>query len=220
MCAILGVQLNNPNKEQIETIKRIFLESQIRGKHACGLSMIKNRKIWSYVIPEPAEVFVEKFEWSCLLGESKLRVIGHCRYSTSDLRYNQPLFTDTVSIAHNGVVTQDPPELWDRYGYDLETSNDSELLLRSVLAGNEPLKEFPDASMAVCELSVANGLRWWRNGKRPMYTTKVDNGYFITSTKDIALRAGLQNPSRAKPGVVYTPDGSTIIKSTKELIHV
>ena len=218
MCAILGVQLNNPSKEQIETIKRIFLESQIRGKHACGLSMIKNKKIWSYVIPEPAEVFVEKFEWSCLLGESKLRVIGHCRYSTSDLRYNQPLFTDTVSIAHNGVVTQDPPELWQRYGYELETSNDSELLLRSVLAGKEPLKEFPDASMAVCELSVANGLRWWRNGKRPCYTTKVDNGYFITSTKDIALRAGLKNPSRAKPGVIYTPEGHTIITKTEELV--
>jgi glutamine phosphoribosylpyrophosphate amidotransferase len=218
MCAIIGVQLNNPRKEQIETIKRIFLESQIRGKHACGLSMIKNNKIWSYVIPEPAEVFVEKFEWGCLLAEPKLTVIGHARYSTSDLRYNQPLFTDTTSIAHNGVVTQDPPELWDRYGYALETSNDSELLLRSVLAENEPLREFPDASMAVCELSVANGLRWYRNGKRPLYTTKVDNGYFITSTADIAKRAGLVKSSRAKPGVVYTAMGHTIITKVDDLV--
>lgn len=218
MCAVIGVHLNKPTENQIEFIKRVFLESQVRGKHATGLSMVKNSKIWSYIIPEPADVFVEKFEWGCLLSESKLRLIGHCRYSTSDLRYNQPLCGETHSIAHNGVVTQDPPELWGRYGHALETSNDSELLLRSVLAGNEPLKEFPDASMAVCELSVANGLRWFRNGKRPIYTTKVDNGYFITSTKDIALRAGLQNPSRAKPGIIYTPEGHTMITKTEDLI--
>ena len=218
MCAIIACHLNKPTEQQIEIIKRIFLESQIRGKHASGLSMIKNQKIWSYVTPESAETFVHNFEWGSLLGASKLQMIGHCRYSTSDLRYNQPLHTDTVALAHNGVVTQDPPELWDRYGYDLKTSNDSELLLRSLLGGNEPLKEFPDASMAVAELSVTTGLRWYRNAKRPLYSVKVSNGYFVCSTADIAKRVGLKNPVRCLPGVVYTPESATKIVKVEELI--
>jgi glutamine phosphoribosylpyrophosphate amidotransferase len=220
MCAVIGAYLQQPTKEQIETLKRIFLESQIRGKHATGLSVIKNNKPWSFVTAEPAEVMVEQFEWGSLQSNDTLALIGHCRYSTSDLRYNQPLRTDNIAVVHNGVITQDPPELWDRYGYELETSNDSELLLRAVVNGEEPLVRFPDASVAALELHKGGKMRWYRNGKRPLYTTKVENGYFVTSTKDIALRAGLQNPSRAKPGVVYTPNGSTIIKATKELIHV
>ena len=218
MCAIIGCYLEKPTPLQIEILKRVFLESQIRGKHACGLSIINNDKVWSYITPQPAEMFVETFEWGCLLSESKLRLIGHTRYSTSDLRYNQPLYGETVSIAHNGVVTQDPPELWGRYGYELETSNDSELLLRSVIAGNEPLLEFPDASMAVCELSVANGLRFYRNGKRPAWIASQKNGLFVCSTSDIAKRAGLKGAKRMVPGTIYTPTGSTMINSTKELI--
>jgi glutamine phosphoribosylpyrophosphate amidotransferase len=218
MCAVIGAYLQQPTKEQIETLKRIFLESQIRGRHATGLSVLKNNKPWSFVTAEPAEVMVEQFEWGSLQSNDTLALIGHCRYSTSDLRYNQPLRTGNVAIVHNGVITQDPPELWDRYGYELETSNDSELLLRSVVAGNEPLTEFANASIAALELHKGGKMRWYRNGKRPLYTTKVDNGYFITSTKDIALRAGLQNPSRAKPGVIYTPGTHTIITKVEELV--
>jgi len=218
MCAVIGCYLQQPTKEQIETLKRIFLESQIRGRHATGLSVLKNNKPWSIVLPQPAEVMVEQFQWGSLSSEGTLALIGHCRYSTSDLRYNQPLRTDNVAIVHNGVITQDPPELWDRYGYELETSNDSELLLRSVVAGNEPLTEFVNASIAALELHKGGKMRWYRNVKRPLYTTKVDNGYFITSTKDIALRAGLVNPSRAKPGVVYTATGHTIITKTEDLV--
>jgi len=218
LCALLACHLDKPTKQQIETLKSLFVESQIRGRHATGLSMIKNNKIWSYIMPEPAETFVEKFEWDRLLGEPKLRVIGHCRYSTSDLRYNQPLHTDKVALAHNGVVTQDSSEHWHRYGYDLETSNDSELLLRSVIVGNEPLVEFSEASMAVAELSVASGLRWYRNAKRPLYSVKVSNGYFVCSTRDIASRAGLKNAVRCSPGVVYTPRDTIKLIEVEELI--
>ena len=56
-------------------------------------------------------------------------MIGHCRYSTSDLQYNQPIYNDDYSIAHNGVVSQEMPERWkELYGYDCKTKNDSELI--------------------------------------------------------------------------------------------
>jgi len=218
MCAIIACHLEKPTDQQIEMLKRLFMESQIRGRHATGLSMIKNEKIWSCVTSQPAETFVDNFEWDNLFGVPKLQMIGHCRYSTSDLRYNQPLHTDKVALAHNGVVTQDSSEHWHRYGYDLETSNDSELLLRSVIVGNEPLVEFSEASMAVAELSVASGLRWYRNAKRPLYSVKVSNGYFVCSTRDIASRAGLKNAVRCSPGVVYTPRDTIKLIEVEELI--
>ena len=218
MCAILGVQLNNPTKDQIEIIKRLFIESQIRGRHASGLSILTNGKPWSYVTPNPAEYLVEKFNWSCALSQSKLVLIGHTRYSTSDLRYNQPLSSEEIAIAHNGVVTQDSPEMWNRYGYELNTTNDSELVLRSLIAGNEPMEEFPDASMAVCELSERKGVRWWRNGTRPLYAVKVDNGYFICSTADIAKRAGLNGAKKCVPGTIYTPSGKTKLLTLEEFV--
>jgi glutamine phosphoribosylpyrophosphate amidotransferase len=170
-------------------------------------------------MPESAEVFVEKFNWGSLSGDSKLELIGHARYSTSDLQYNQPIRVfDDLALAHNGVVDQRPPVYWKEYGYELTTANDSELLYQSRYAGNEPLVEFPTATMAVCELSTAKGLRWYRNGGRPMYQVKVSNGYFIMSTKDIALRAGLKSAKKCKPGFVYTPKGSAKLINVEELI--
>jgi glutamine phosphoribosylpyrophosphate amidotransferase len=147
-----------------------------------------------------------------------LQLIGHCRYSTSDLRYNQPLhiFND-FAMAHNGVVDQRPAAYWVEHGYELSTSNDSELLYQARYAKREPLKEFPEASMAVAELGLG-GIRWYRNGKRPLYYVKVANGYFICSTADIALRAGLTKPQRCKPGFVYTPEGKAKLSNVEELV--
>ena len=72
--------------------------------------------------------------------------------------------------------------MWGRYGYKLNTTNDSELIYHS----DEPLTEFPDASMAVAELHSNGTLRWYRNGKRPLY---MADGFFM-STKDIASACG------------------------------
>ena len=44
-------------------------------------------------------------------------------------------------------------------------------------------------SMGVCELFPNKTLRTYRNGKRPLYLTSVENGSIITSTADIPKRA-------------------------------
>jgi glutamine phosphoribosylpyrophosphate amidotransferase len=217
MCAIVGAYLEKPTAFQIETLKRLFVESQIRGKHASGYSMIRNGEIFTQVAPLPAEEFVKLHFDEVQPGDYTLQLIGHTRYSTSDLKFNQPLhiFGD-LSLAHNGVVDQRPAAYWVEHGYELATTNDSELLYQARHVGNEPLKEFPEASMAVAELSVI-GLRWYRNGKRPLYHVCVPNGVFICSTLDIALRAGLKKPIRCKPGWVYNPIGSAKLINVKEL---
>ena len=219
MCAIIGCFLESPTQQQIEKLKALYVESQVRGKHATGYSMIRNGRIFTQKAAAPAEIFVESHFAEVQPGDYTLQLIGHCRYSTSDLRYNQPLHNlDELSIVHNGVIDQRPPVYWKDWGYELQTQNDSELIWHSAFQGREPLIEFPEASMAVGELHVDKGLRFYRNGKRPAWIVPQANGFFVCSTEDIAKRAGIKKAKRMKPGVVYTPTGNAKITTINELI--
>ena len=219
MCGIVGAYLEAPSQQQIETLKRLFCESRIRGRHACGFSLIQNDKVITRKAPISAEWFVRMHFGEVQPGDHVLQLIGHTRYSTSDLEYNQPIQVfDDLAIAHNGVVDQRSPVYWEEYGYELTTCNDSELLYQARHVGRQPLEEFPEASMAVAELHAKGGMTWYRNGKRPLYQVKVENGWFICSTADIARRAGLEGPKRCEPGVVYRPDSVTKLIEVGELI--
>jgi asparagine synthetase B (glutamine-hydrolysing) len=155
--------------------------------HATGISYVKSNSIVTQKLPVSADKFPFDF-LSYLNEDGNLYMIAHCRYSTSDLEYNQPLANTEKSIVHNGVITQELPENWkELYGYDCMTKNDSELVLHS----DNPLQEFPNMSMGVCELRNDKTLRAYRNGKRPLYLTTFNNGCIITSTKDIPYRAGV-----------------------------
>ena len=193
MCAVIGAILLEPTKQDFAMIRRVFHESKIRGMHATGISFLPK---WSTGIetikePLPADQFVDKHLHDDNLNDmvaddGNLYLIGHCRYSTSDLEFNQPMVGTGKSIVHNGVITQELPENWkDIYGYDCMTKNDSELVLHS----NDPLQEFSHMSMGVVELYNDKKLRFYRNGKRPIYLSSIPNGCIITSTADIANRA-------------------------------
>jgi glutamine phosphoribosylpyrophosphate amidotransferase len=185
MCSVIGAIIKEPRAEDFLMLHRVFLESKIRGMHATGISYVKNGKIITEKRPVPADEFPFNFP-SYVNEDGSLYLIGHCRYSTSDLEFNQPIGNDTHSIVHNGVITQELPENWKKiYNYDCETKNDSELVLHS----GSPLEEFPDMSMGVCKLTNDKKLLVYRNGKRPLYLTSIPSGCIITSTSDIALRA-------------------------------
>lgn len=185
MCAVIGAILKEPKAEDFLMLHRVFLESKIRGMHATGIAYVKNNEVVIDKRPVPADEFPFNFP-SYLNEDGNLYLIGHCRYSTSDLEYNQPIGNTTHAIVHNGVITQELPENWKQiYNYDCETKNDSELVLHS----GSPLEEFPDMSMGVCELTNDKKLLVYRNGKRPLYLTSIPSGCIITSTSDIAKRA-------------------------------
>jgi glutamine phosphoribosylpyrophosphate amidotransferase len=214
MCAVIGVIVQNPSKEDFEMIRRVFQESKIRGMHATGISFLPK---WSAGIetvqdPIPADAFVEKYMHNDNLkdmvsDDGNLYMIGHCRYSTSDLEYNQPLYYNEKSIVHNGVITQELPEKWkELYNYDCITKNDSELVLHS----DDALKEFSHMSMGVVELYLNRSIRFYRNGKRPLYFTSLRNGYVVTSTSDIARRAGLEMPAEVPMNTYMTIDSNLI----------
>ena len=225
MCGVIGALIQNPTAKDFESIRKVFLESKIRGMHATGLSYIKNNKIVTFKEAVPADRFVHLDNLEEMVNDDgNLYLIGHCRYSTSDLLYNQPIANEEHSVVHNGVITQELAENWDKlFNYKCETKNDSELVLHS----GSPLEEYPDASMAVCELVVNKELLVYRNGKRPLYLTSLVNGVIITSTADIPKRAGIKMPAVEVPMNTYltfdsqmTMNVSTVPTKHKDLQKV
>lgn len=191
MCAIIGACIKNPSQSDLIILSNVFRESSIRGLHATGISWIRGGQIHTHIDPKPASVVMDYFDLgSCVNEDGNLYLIGHCRYSTSDLEYNQPLYNRNLSIVHNGVISQELPENWkSMYGYDTKTKNDSELLLHTIEAGKEPFEVWPNSSIAAIELHTDKKLVYYRNGKRPIYHSVLENGVIVTSTKDIMTRA-------------------------------
>ena len=208
MCSVIGAVILQPKNHHFEMLKRVFHESRIRGMHATGLSYVKDGKVWTVKHPVPADQF--PFEFKEYVNEDgNLYLVGHCRYSTSDLEFNQPIASESFSVVHNGVITQELPEHWkELYGYDCETKNDTELILRTLERGLSPLQEWSKSSLAVCELYSDKKLRFYRNGQRPIYFTLIDNGCIITSTEDIADRAGIGMACKAPMNTYITIDSS------------
>jgi glutamine phosphoribosylpyrophosphate amidotransferase len=193
MCGIVGVSLDFITSSQLELVENVLRESQIRGMHASGI-------VWhdGYTLQREAEpksiVQLLKDNPSLIdqavTKEQHLNLIAHIRYSTSDLAFNQPIADTDLAIAHNGIVSQTPPSSWEsEFDLKVSTRNDSELILRALQKGEDPLDKFPDASIAYVSINKYGDVGYSRNGKRPLWVTTFRNGFIITSTKDIMLRA-------------------------------
>jgi glutamine phosphoribosylpyrophosphate amidotransferase len=193
MCGVLGILIKDFKEKDCGLIRDLFLQSMIRGKHATGVSYVKNNIVNTIKEPVPANEFISKQDILSWKNEDgNLYCIGHIRYSTSDLRYNQPISTEKLAIAHNGVISQESKDLWEElYGYKTITSNDSELILRALENNEHPLEKFRPSSMAVCTIDHQKKFTAFRNEARPLYYSYGANGFVFTSTSDIAKRSGL-----------------------------
>lgn len=208
MCGVIGMILKNPS--DISVITRLFEESQIRGKHATGVSWVKNSKVETYSEPVPSKEFIKNFDFSqCKNEDSNYYLIGHTRYSTSDLEWNQPIQRGNSSIAHNGVITQVPHAEWK---VETVTKNDSELLLISSVDTGLGMAEYSESSVAACILSSDKKLRFFRNGKRPLYVHSDENFVIVMSTQNIGFRSWL-SPDRVNFSTEYTVDSNLTIYS-------
>lgn len=201
MCGVIGV---HSKKANVSLIKKIFLQSMIRGKHATGVSWVKNGTVHTIKEGIPANQFIEKYNFNDFVNEDGgIYLVGHIRYSTSDIRFNQPFSDGKISIVHNGVLSQEPVEQWK---YKTETSNDSEMILRSYQESKHPLQDFPESSMAVCVLREDKTLIGFRNEARPLWVSQDEDGVYFTSTKDIAIRSGLLENQKCLMYTSYTVD--------------
>ena len=59
MCGIIGV-VGQPTPSTMGTVARLFKESQIRGKHATGISYLFNNNIKTIIEPLPSKEFILK----------------------------------------------------------------------------------------------------------------------------------------------------------------
>lgn len=154
----------------------------------------------------------------------------HSRYSTSDLRYPQPIHGEEGIIIHNGVITQENPICWlnDRF----TTENDSEILLHFLEDHKSNFlphlyNRYPNATFAFAywDFSIEK-LIFGRNGKRPLYFQTRENKLALFSTKSIAERSGinLSETIKCEPDSIYTfnPRGNgglEILSYNKEAIE-
>ena len=214
MCGVIGVSLRVAD---IDLIRSVLTESMIRGKHATGVSYVKNGVIHTVKHGVPVDRFLQKFDLNEMINEDGgVYMIGHIRYSTSDIRYNQPFQGDGISIVHNGVISQDSADTWK---YSTNTSNDSELVLKSIEAGNDPLTDFRPASMAVCTISDDKTLTCFRNEARPLWFNDLEGGVVFTSTKDISLRSGLSNPTKCDMYKKYTYSANKLVDKMVDISY-
>jgi|SaaInl8_200m_RNA_FD_contig_111_242350_length_7248_multi_3_in_0_out_0_2 glutamine phosphoribosylpyrophosphate amidotransferase len=192
MCGVVGAILNHPSDDDIETLKKVFLETEIRGKHASGIAWYNGSELEMVSKPLPISEFLETFSLCRTMNESKIRLIGHIRYSTSDLEYNQPIGDGKSFIVHNGVISQEDPSQWEEtYGYECEGKNDTELLFHAVKEGKNFEEEFPGCSVSALYMDEDGEINNFRNGLRPQWVGTLKSGIIIASTKNILLRAGI-----------------------------
>jgi len=212
MCGVLGIAIKNFNEGDYDLVRSLFIQSMIRGKHATGVSYVKNGRVNTIKDPLPADEWIEKQNFEEWTNEDgNLYCVGHVRYSTSDLRYNQPIGTDKLAIVHNGVISQEAPETWkERYGFETETSNDSELILRALETEKNPLTYFHPASMSVCSIDSTKKITTFRNEERPLYFGSDDDKFIFASTADILKRSGVQDITKIPMYRIVTVDNFSI----------
>jgi glutamine phosphoribosylpyrophosphate amidotransferase len=196
MCGVIGISIVDPTDADIQTIRNLFFESRIRGKHATGVTFKKNGRLVTYREPIPADEFIMLHDPKDWIDGDRITLIGHCRYSTSDLKFNQPISGDELSIVHNGVISQEDPSKWEElYDISCNTRNDSELLYTTLNRGYSP-DYWKDASISTIWLTKEGEMRYYRNGKRPLWVFEDERSLILTSTKDIAKRAGIVHGTR------------------------
>jgi glutamine phosphoribosylpyrophosphate amidotransferase len=193
MCGIVGVSLTNVTEEDISLVKRIFRETQIRGMHASGVAYHNGSALVREIAPVPISELTDNLDWSDISSSGDLKMIAHARYSTSDMEFHQPLGDSNLYMAHNGVITQESPETWEKtYGYNFCTRNDSEILLKFITSGYTSSgvnTRLNGASISVVTIDSDGVVSGWRNSLRPLWRTDLPSGYILTSTRDIVSRA-------------------------------
>jgi glutamine phosphoribosylpyrophosphate amidotransferase len=195
ICGIIGYCGDGVNNSDLGILKKVMIESSIRGRHASGAAWFDGNKICSLIKPVPIDELVDIIDFKKLLYETnKISFIAHSRYCTSNIEHNQPIVSSNLAIVHNGVVSQESYDTWEsKYGYKCTGKNDSELILRAIENGDNPLTKFPDASIASISLDSSGNIKYFRNARRPIWIGKVGNGTMIASTYDILKRAGVRD---------------------------
>lgn len=220
MCGIFGVCVEGEfTEEHASLVEALFLESQLRGRHASGITwasgMVPEMTTVKHPVPAVQFVTSRMYLSTVPIGQINVRALGHCRYSTSgdweNNDNNQPLTASNFSLVHNGLVSMGTKEEFEeQYSVETKSYNDSEVILRHVLRVKEddqgdkiPLdKALSKALHRIHRVEppiFALGImgRWWkmlavRDHLRPLWLFSCDSLGVkgFASTEGIIARVG------------------------------
>lgn len=200
MCGVIGYWSAVPTAADRTTVRRLFLESKIRGLHAFGFATLNNLAARTLDLPNLLKI---------LRQADYLGLIGHTRYSTSgDWRVeanNQPIVLDGMSLCFNGVISMKlKAEYEQEYGRLYQTENDGEIFMRHVLDGGDPVAftQQMTGSFAGCYIRQGEVFAL-RNDRRPLWYAVRGDAVFVGSTRDILSRAGLAEGTELPAHVEY-----------------
>lgn len=197
MCAIVGFLSKNPSAEAIETLKRVFIESKIRGMHSYGFASVQNGLMSSFksntLLPVLNEIQMPN------------ALIGHCRYSTSGdyllMANNQPLAHGDEHLVFNGVIDmRTKAEMEKAYNITMTCENDGEIMLQSKYRLELLRRNISFAGLFLTKDSVT----FMRNPARPAYLGMKHGAVYIASTKDILKRSLIADCAELEPYKEHT----------------
>jgi glutamine phosphoribosylpyrophosphate amidotransferase len=195
MCAIIGFISDNPTPVAVETLKKVFIESKIRGMHAYGYAAIQDGHLM--------EAKSNGLKSLLVSIDNPTRLIGHCRYSTSgdykNMMNNQPLRHGDEYLVFNGVIDMRTKQEMERaYSISMGSDNDGEIMLQA-----KDRLALLQSKITFSGLTLnSHALRFFRNAGRPGYKATRHGATYIASTADI-LRRCLLDPEPLNTHEVY-----------------
>jgi len=191
MCAIIGFISDNPTAIAVETLKKVFIESKIRGMHAYGYAAIQDGHLM--------EAKSNGLKSLLVSIDNPTRLIGHCRYSTSgdykNMNNNQPLRFGDEYMVFNGVIDMRTKQEMERaYSISMASDNDGEIMLQAKDRLAMLRSEITFSGLTL----NSHALAFFRNEGRPGYKATRHGATYIASTADI-LRRCLLEPEPLDP---------------------
>lgn len=197
MCAIVGFLSPSPTDEAINTLRKLFIESKVRGMHAYGFTSVQDGLIHTYknTMLRPVIEAIQKPQ----------ALIGHCRYSTSGdytvIENNQPLQHNGEHLVFNGVIDmRTKPEMELAYGIQMSCDNDGEIMLQST-----DRLALVKTNISFAGIFLTNKtMTFIRNANRPAYMGFKHGATYIASTADILKRSLISDCVELDPYKEYT----------------
>ncbi len=128
MCGLFGFISKSGRGPDLERLRRIALETQLRGDHAFGLAWVtSDGKLHAFKCPGSPAANLDALD-QC---QDARILVGHCRYAThgdpAENGNNHPHRAGRGWLVHNGVV-RNHVDIARRYRLRTQTECDSEVL--------------------------------------------------------------------------------------------
>ena len=208
MCGIAGYFCYGKKRPKKGVLSNLLEETQIRGKHATGVSFIEDGALRVIKSPQSGTEFINGNEdWKALKQKDIPKyMIMHCRYKTKgDIENNMnnhPIFRDGLAIVHNGSISNDD-DLYTEFGFKRDAEVDTEAIL-AVLedskaegweAMTDQIKELQGTfAVAAIDTSKPDTMCFFRHGNPIEFGLDVENEIlYFASTTSILNKAVVDN---------------------------